>query len=72
MLGNQTNISLVGIPGIKGDIGPIGPLISATIPNQTITPLELNKGEQGTFIIDTNYPEYFGKNLFIYNQLCIF
>lgn len=66
ILGNLTNISLVGIPGIKGDIGPIGPLISATIPNQTITPLELNKGNQGTFIIDTNYPEYFGKNLFIY------
>ena len=65
-LDNNTNISLVGIRGIQGERGPIGPLASAIIENVTIYP-ELQRGVSSEFItINTNYPEYFGENLFIY------
>lgn len=65
-LDNNTNISLVGIRGIQGERGPIGPLASAIIENVTIYP-ELQIGVSSEFItINTNYPEYFGENLFIY------
>lgn len=65
-LDNNTNISLVGIRGIQGERGPIGPLASAIIENVTIYP-ELQIGVSSEFItINTNFPEYFGENLFIY------
>lgn len=64
-LDNNTNISLVGIRGIQGERGPVGPLATASIPvvpNHT----EMQIGDTNHFVIDTNYPEYFGLNLFIY------
>lgn len=65
-LDNNTNISLVGIRGIQGERGPIGPLASAIIKNVTIY-RELQIGVSSEFItINTNFPEYFGENLFIY------
>lgn len=64
-LDNNTNISLVGIRGIQGERGPIGPLAIASIPNVS-SHTELDRGHRSSFIIHTNYPEYFGKNLFIY------
>lgn len=64
-LDNTTNISLVGIRGIQGERGEIGPLAIASIPNVS-THTELQKGHRNSFVIHTNYPEYFGKNLFIY------
>jgi len=62
---DTTNVSLVGIRGPKGERGPIGPLATASIPvvpNHT----EMQIGDTSYFVIDTNYPEYFGLNLFIY------
>ena len=68
---DTTNVSLVGIrglqgeKGLQGERGPIGPLASAIIPlvpNHT----EMQIGDSSSFVIDTNYPEYFGLNLFIY------
>jgi len=62
---DTTNVSLVGIRGLQGERGPVGPLATATIrlvPNHT----EMQIGDTGSFVIDTNYPEYFGVNLFIY------
>jgi hypothetical protein len=62
---DTTNVSLVGIRGLKGERGPVGPLATASIPvvpNHT----EMQIGDTSSFVIDTNYPEYFGLNLFIY------
>lgn len=62
---DTTNVSLVGIRGLKGERGPVGPLATASIPvvpNHT----EMQIGDTNHFVIDTNYPEYFGLNLFIY------
>jgi hypothetical protein len=62
---DTTNVSLVGIRGLQGERGPVGPLASAIIPlvpNHT----EMQIGDSSSFVIDTNYPEYFGLNLFIY------
>jgi len=62
---DTTNVSLVGVRGLQGERGPVGPLATATIPlvpNHT----EMQIGDTGSFVIDTNYPEYFGVNLFIY------
>ena len=62
---DTTNVSLVGIRGLKGETGPVGPLATASIPvvpNHT----EMQIGDTSSFVIDTNYPEYFGLNLFIY------
>jgi hypothetical protein len=65
---NTTNVSLVGVKGPQGERGlrgEIGPLASATIPS-VITHTEMQIGSNNTFVIETNYPEYFGENLFIY------
>ena len=63
---DTTNVSLVGIRGLQGERGPIGPLASAIIENVKIYP-ELQIGVSSEFItINTNFPEYFGENLFIY------
>jgi len=65
---NTTNVSLVGVKGPQGERGlrgEIGPLASATIPS-VITHTEMQIGGNNTFVIETNYPEYFGENLFIY------
>ena len=62
---DTTNVSLVGIRGLKGERGSVGPLATASIPvvpNHT----EMQIGDTSSFVIDTNYPEYFGLNLFIY------
>ena len=62
---DTTNVSLVGIRGLKGERGQVGPLATASIPvvpNHT----EMQIGDTSSFVIDTNYPEYFGLNLFIY------
>ena len=65
---DTTNVSLVGVRGLQGERGlrgEIGPLASAIIPmvpNHT----EMQIGHTNLFVIDTNYPEYFGINLFIY------
>ncbi|MHC5164228.1 MAG: hypothetical protein ACYSOI_02510, partial [Planctomycetota bacterium] len=62
---DTTNISLVGVRGLQGERGPVGPLATAIIPavpNHT----EMQIGDTNHFVIDTNYPEYFGLNLFIY------
>lgn len=64
-----TNISLVGsigVQGERGEQGPMGPLVTATIPQILITPT-IQTGISSEYIsINTNYPEYFGENLFIY------
>lgn len=62
---DTTNVSLVGIRGLRGERGPIGPLATAIIPSVP-THTELQIGDTSSFVIDTNYPEYFGSNLFIY------
>ena len=63
---DTTNVSLVGVRGLQGERGPIGPLASAIIENVTIYP-ELQIGVSSEFIIiNTNFSEYFGENLFIY------
>ena len=64
-LNSTTNISLVGTRGVQGERGPIGPLVSAII-QQVVSYPELNIGVSNEYFIYTNYPEYFGKNLFIY------
>ena len=64
-LNSTTNISLVGTRGVQGERGPIGPLASAIIP-QVLSYSELQIGISNEYIIHTNYPEYFGRNLFIY------
>ena len=64
-LGDNTIISLVGIRGVQGERGEIGPLANAIIPvvdNQ----IGMQIGDISEFTIDTNYPEYFGINLFIF------
>lgn len=63
---DTTNVSLVGVRGLQGERGEIGPLASAVIERVEIYP-ELYVGVSSDFIkIHTNYPEYFGENLFIY------
>lgn len=62
---DTTNVSLVGIRGLQGERGPVGPLATAIIP-VVPTHTEMQIGDTNHFVIDTNYPEYFGLNLFIY------
>tara|TARA_Y100000389_G_scaffold89265_1_gene85693 strand:- start:1021 stop:2997 length:1977 start_codon:yes stop_codon:yes gene_type:complete len=62
---DTTNVSLVGVRGLQGERGPVGPLATAIIPSVQ-TPTEMQIGDTNTFVIETNYPEYFGVNLFIY------
>lgn len=62
---DTTNVSLVGIRGLQGERGPVGPLATAIIP-VVLSPTEMQIGDTNFFVIDTNYPEYFGLNLFIY------
>ena len=62
---DTTNVSLVGIRGLQGERGPVGPLATAIIP-LVPTHTEMQIGDTSSFVIDTNYPEYFGLNLFIY------
>ena len=62
---DTTNVSLVGVRGQQGERGPVGPLATAIIqlvPKHT----EMQIGDTNSFVIETNYPEYFGVNLFIY------
>lgn len=59
-----TNVSLVGVRGPQGITGPVGPLVSAKIID--VITSEMQIGDTKHFVIDTNYPEYFGLNLFIY------
>jgi len=62
---DTTNVSLVGVRGQQGERGPVGPLATAIIP---LVPkhTEMQIGDTNSFVIETNYPEYFGVNLFIY------
>jgi len=62
---DTTNISLVGVRGLQGERGPVGPLATAIIP-AVPNNIEMQIGHTNHFVIDTNYPEYFGENLFIY------
>ncbi len=61
---DTTNISLVGIRGPQGITGPVGPLVSAKIIHVTSTEMQI--GDTNSFVIETNYPKYFGVNLFVY------
>lgn len=62
---DTTNVSLVGVRGLQGERGQVGPLATAIIPVVS-THTEMQIGDTNSFVIETNYPEYFGVNLFIY------
>lgn len=62
---DTTNVSLVGVRGPRGETGPAGSLVTAVIP-YVLSNNEMNKHETNSFVIETNYLEYFGVNLFIY------
>ncbi len=62
---DTTNVSLVGVRGPQGEKGSVGPLATAIIPS-VLTHTEMQIGDTNSFVIETNYPEYFGINLFIY------
>ena len=65
ILFDTTKVSLVGVRGLQGERGPVGPLATAIIP-VVPTHTEMQIGDTNAFVIETNYPEYFGVNLFIY------
>lgn len=65
---DTTNVSLVGVRGLQGErgpVGPVGPLATAIIPFVP-THTEMQIGDTNSYVIETNYPEYFGVNSFIY------